>query len=95
MRCVSLVAIDPKAPLAHGGELLLRDGKPVGDVTSAAFGATLDRVVMLAMLKTGGERIDEATLGRQQFEVDIGGSRIAVRATLKAPYDPDNLRTRG
>ena len=95
MRCVSLVAIDPKAPLAHGGELLLRDGQPVGDVMSAAFGATLDRVVMLAMLKTGGGAVTEAMLTAQQFEVDIGGTRIAVRATLKAPYDPGNLRTRG
>ncbi len=94
-RCVSLIAIDAAAPLAHGGELLLRDGRPVGDVTSAAFGASLDRVVMLAMLKTGGEPISEAMLAAQKFEVDIGGTRIAVRATLKAPYDPGNLRIRG
>ena len=93
-RVVSLIAIDPAAPLAHGGELLLRDGRPVGDVTSAAFGASLDRVVMLATLKTGGQRIDEAVLAAQKFEVDIGGTRIAVRATLKAPHDPGNLRIR-
>ncbi len=94
-RCVSLVAIDADAPLAHGGELLLRDGKPVGDVTSAAYGAALERVVMLATLKTGGDKLDEASLTQETFEVDIGGHRIKVRATLKAPFDPGNFRVRG
>ena len=37
-RCVSLVAREADAPLAHGGELVLRDGRPVGEVTSAGFG---------------------------------------------------------
>ncbi len=57
---------------------VLRDGKPVGEVTSAAFGAALDRVVMLAILKTGGAALMKRGLSAQQFEVDIGGTRIAV-----------------
>ena len=93
-RCVSLVAIDAGAPLAHGGELVLHNGRPVGDVTSAAFGAALGRVVMLATLKTDGVKLDEAALSAQTFELDIGGHRIKARATLKAPYDPVNTKVR-
>jgi 4-methylaminobutanoate oxidase (formaldehyde-forming) len=93
-RVVSLVAIDTAAPMAHGGEALLRDGTAVGEVTSAAFGAALDRVVMLATLRTDGEAVTEAMLQAQKFEVDIGSTRIAVRAGLKAPYDPGNDRVR-
>ena len=42
-RFVSLVVSDPE-PLLWGGELLLRDGDPVGQVTSAAWGATVGRL---------------------------------------------------
>ncbi|MGI9409918.1 MAG: GcvT family protein, partial [Hyphomicrobiaceae bacterium] len=59
-RCLSLVAIAADAPLAHGGEAILDAGRPVGEVTSAAFGATLDRVVMLGYVETGGEHVNAA-----------------------------------
>ncbi len=39
-RIVSLVVSDP-GPMLWGGELLLRDGEPCGQVTSAAWGATV------------------------------------------------------
>ncbi len=93
-RVISLVAKNPNTPLAWGGELVLRDGKPVGDVTSAGFGAALDRVVMLALINTDGAALTEADLAASTCEVDIAGTRIPVRATLKAPYDPDGARIR-
>jgi 4-methylaminobutanoate oxidase (formaldehyde-forming) len=93
-RCVSLVAVAADAPMAHGGELVMVSGRPVGEVTSAAFGAALGRVVMLAYLDTRGEPIDESWLSRQQLEVDIAGEAIGVTASLKSPYDPANLRVR-
>ncbi|MGH6816696.1 MAG: GcvT family protein [Hyphomicrobiaceae bacterium] len=76
-RCVSLVARDADAPLGYGGELVIVDGRPAGDVTSAAFGATLNRVVMLAYV--AGETIDPT----RRFEVDIAGERIAVDARVR------------
>jgi 4-methylaminobutanoate oxidase (formaldehyde-forming) len=94
-RCLSLVAVSADAPMAHGGELVLAAGRPVGEVSSAAFGAALGRVVMLAYVDTGGRPIDEAWLGRQRLEVDIAGEAIGVTASLRAPYDPANLRVRG
>ncbi|HEX8168346.1 MAG TPA: FAD-dependent oxidoreductase [Beijerinckiaceae bacterium] len=93
-RCVSLVAADPDAPLAHGGELVLRDGRPVGEVTSAAFGAAVGRVVALGYVSSGGEAIDAAWLENGGFAVEIAGVRAPVRASLKAPYDPSSARTR-
>src|SRR3954471_4384489 len=87
-RCVSLVAQDAEAPLAHGGELVLRDGRPVGEVTSAAYGATLERVVALAYVGSEGKAIDGGWLAGGRFELDVAGARVPVRASLKAPYDP-------
>jgi 4-methylaminobutanoate oxidase (formaldehyde-forming) len=92
---VSLVAVAADAPMAHGGELVLVAGRPVGEVTSAAFGAEVGRVVMLGYVDTGGDLIDEAWLSRQRLEVDIAGEAIGVTASLRAPYDPANLRARG
>lgn len=94
-RCVSIVATAADAPLAHGGELILMNGAPVGDVSSAAFGATLDRPVMLGYIATGGRKLDDAWLAAQLFELDNGGVRSAIAVTLKAPFDPANARLRG
>jgi sarcosine dehydrogenase len=93
-RCVSLVAGDPEAPLAHGGELVLRDGRPVGEVTSGGFGATLDRVVALAYVSSSDGAIDAAWLDGGRFEVEIAGVRAPVQASLRAPYDPTSSRIR-
>jgi 4-methylaminobutanoate oxidase (formaldehyde-forming) len=93
-RCVSLVARDADAPLAHGGELVLRDGRPVGEVTSAGFGAATSRVVALAYVSSEGAAIDPAWLEAGRFELEIAGVRAPVRASLKASYDPSSARTR-
>lgn len=94
-RCVSLVARDPDAPMAHGGELVLSDGEPVGEITSAAYGAAVGRIVMLGYLQTGGKTIDEAWLTSRPLEIDLAGERVAVTASFKPPYDPSSSRLRG
>jgi sarcosine dehydrogenase len=93
-RCVCLVARDAAAPLAHGGELVLEGGQPVGEVTSAGYGASLDRVVMLAYLSTAGAVINGDALAARDYEVDIAGVPVPVRASLAAPYDPKNARVK-
>jgi 4-methylaminobutanoate oxidase (formaldehyde-forming) len=93
-RCVSLVARDTEAPLAWGGELVMVDGKPAGEVTSAGFGAALGRVVMLAMIETGGEAVTAGWLAGRRFEVDVAGMRIEVGASLAAPYDAEGKRVK-
>ena len=86
-RLLSFVATSPDTPIAHGGELLLRNGEPVGDITSAAYGHTVGGIVALGYAATGGARVDDAWLSAR-FEIDIAGERVPVRASLKAPYDP-------
>jgi 4-methylaminobutanoate oxidase (formaldehyde-forming) len=93
-RLLSFVALSPDTPLAYGGELILRDGEPAGEVTSAAFGHTLKAVVALGLVKTNGAAVDAGFLGAK-FELDIGGERVPVRASLKAPYDPSGANIKG
>jgi len=96
-RVVSFVADDPQAYL-WGGELVLRDGAPVGQVTSAAFGATVGASVGLALVGPrgshagdgGGARADRCRAGR--WQVDLAGTLVPVRVSLRAPFDPDGAR---
>jgi 4-methylaminobutanoate oxidase (formaldehyde-forming) len=67
-----------------GGELLLRDGEPAGQVTSAAWGATLGASVGLAYLRSDGPVTSEALAG-PRFEVDVAGELFGVRLFLRAP----------
>src|SRR5581483_951881 len=83
-RLLSFVAAMPDAPLAHGGELILRDDAPVGEVTSAAYGHSVGSIVALGYVATGGAPVDDAWLAAR-FEIDIAGERVAVRASRKAP----------
>ena len=82
-RLVSFVLDDP-GPMLWGGELLLRDGRPAGQVTSAAWGETVGASVGLAYLRAEGP-VTSDSLSAGRFEVDVAGERFGVRLSLKAP----------
>ncbi|MDF1602405.1 FAD-dependent oxidoreductase [Nocardioides sp. YIM 152315] len=82
-RLVSLVVSSPE-PMLWGGELLLRDGAPIGQVTSAAWGETVGSSVGLGYVRRDGP-VTSDWLSDGAFEVDVAGERYAVRASLKAP----------
>ncbi|MFC6344121.1 aminomethyltransferase family protein, partial [Nocardioides hankookensis] len=82
-RLVSLV-VDSPEPMLWGGELLLRDGSPAGQVTSAAWGETVGSCVGLGYVRHDGP-VTSDWLASGSFEVDVAGERYAVRPTLRAP----------
>jgi 4-methylaminobutanoate oxidase (formaldehyde-forming) len=82
-RVVSFVVTDPE-PMLWGGELVLRDGEPAGQVTSAAYGATVGSCVGLTLLRSDGP-VRQDDLEGSSFEVDLAGERYAARVTLTAP----------
>jgi 4-methylaminobutanoate oxidase (formaldehyde-forming) len=85
--------LEDAAALPWGDEPILRDGRVVGTVTSAAFGHTLGRAVAMGYVRDPGG-VDEAHVARGRFELDVGGDRIPARASLAAPYDPRGLRVK-
>jgi 4-methylaminobutanoate oxidase (formaldehyde-forming) len=82
-RLVSFVVEDP-TPMLWGGELLVRDGDPAGQVTSAAWGETVGSSVGLAYLRSDGPVTSESLAGARH-EVDVAGERWPVRLSLRAP----------
>ena len=73
-RLVSFVVDDPE-PMLWGGELVLRDGVPVGQVTSAAWGETVGALRRAGLRRRPGRRRRRGTgsLGGS-YAVDVGGS---------------------
>jgi 4-methylaminobutanoate oxidase (formaldehyde-forming) len=93
-RVVSFVVGDPTA-YPWGGELVLRDGRPVGQVTSAAWGGTIGAGVGLALV--GDREVGEATgewVRTGEWTVDVAGDRHPVTVGLRPPLDPLGLRLR-
>ena len=93
-RLVSFVLDDPR-PMLWGGELLLRDGLAVGQVTSAAWGETLGTCVGLGYVAEPGAAattIDWVRDGR--YAVNVGGEVHPVTVGLRAPYDPKGAKIR-
>ncbi len=91
-RLVSVLLTDPEV-MMWGGELLLCDGQPAGQVTSAAWGATLGSAVGLAYLHDpDGGVVTPGFTRSGRYEVNVGGALCPARIGLRAPYDPDGRK---
>jgi 4-methylaminobutanoate oxidase (formaldehyde-forming) len=90
-RLVQILVQDPE-PLMYHGEVVLRDGKPVGDVRAAAYGHTLGGAVGLAMVK--GDPVDSGYLEGGRWEVEVAGKIYPAALSLKPLYDPGMKRVR-
>jgi heterotetrameric sarcosine oxidase gamma subunit len=93
-RLVSLVVDDPE-PMLWGGELVIRDDRAVGQLTSAAWGTTLGSCVALGYIwHPDGGPVTTEFLTSGDYRVDVAGVRYPVTVHLRAPYDPANERIR-
>jgi glycine cleavage system aminomethyltransferase T/glycine/D-amino acid oxidase-like deaminating enzyme len=88
-RLVSFVVAGPEPPesqpMVWGGELVLRDGQPAGQVTSAAYGATVGASVGLALLRFD-RPVRQEDLEASSYEVDLAGTSYPLLVTLRAPH---------
>lgn len=93
-RIVSVAVEDPDV-LMWGGELILRDGVAAGQVTSAAWGATVGASVGLGYLWTeDGTPVTLDWIRSGSYQVTVGGSLVGMTVSTRTLYDPDSLRVR-
>ena len=92
-RVVSL-SIDAPHTNVWGNELILRNGEPVGFITSAAFGHTIGKPVALGMMTRADGWADREWIESGQYEIDLAGERYPAAVSLKALYDPDSRRVK-
>jgi 4-methylaminobutanoate oxidase (formaldehyde-forming) len=94
-RLVSLVLGDPDA-MIWGGELVLRDGVAVGQVTSGAWGETLGACAGLAYLRDpNGGILTPDVIRTGTYQVNVGGDLHPATVTLRPPFDPAGHRIHG
>jgi 4-methylaminobutanoate oxidase (formaldehyde-forming) len=89
-RLVQLQVLDPE-PLMFHGEVVHRDGVPVGYVRAASYGFTLGGAVGLAMVEAG-EPVTAGYVRDADWEIDIAGRCHPAIASLRPLYDPANER---
>lgn len=77
------ISLEDSAPQLWGGELLLRNGEPVGKVMSAAHGHTLDRPVALCRIEEPEKAIDRAYLTEGSYAIDLAGEIFPAQLHLK------------
>jgi len=93
-KLVSLV-LDDSAVMMWGGELVLRNRVPVGQVTSAAWGGTLGSCVALAYVwHPEGKVVVDDYLKTGVYEINIGGTIVGATLYTNPPFDPGNSRTK-
>lgn len=81
--------------MVWGGELVLRDGQAVGQVTSAAWSTTFHACVGLAYVwRRDGEAVSADWVREGDFRLNVGGQETAITVSLKAMYDPSNEKIR-
>ena len=79
-----------------GGELVLRDGQPVGQVMSGAWGEALGAYVGLAYVRhPDGDVVTPAHLRSGTYQVNVAGDIRPATLHLRPPYDPQGTRVRG
>ena len=91
-RLVQVRVLDPD-PLMFHGEIVYRDGQPVGYVRAASYGHTLGGAVGLAMVEPGGP-VTPDVITSGTWEVDIANTRYPAVASLRPMYDPDSARVK-
>ncbi len=90
-RLLQFLARDPAAMFYHN-EPILRDGRIVGHLSSGAYGHWLGGAVGMGYVPCAGETVDG--LLESNWAVDVAGRRVAVTASARPLYDPDNTRIR-
>ena len=86
------ILLEDPEPLMIHSEVVLRNGKPVGQVRAASYGHTLGSSVGLAMVC--GEPVDLAYLERGEWAVNIAEHIYPARVSLRPFYDPEMKRIR-
>jgi len=90
-KLASFVLRDPEVML-WGGELILRDGEPAGQVTSAAWGESLGACVALGYVQGGAASADYVKSG--SYQLSTGGVLADASVHLRPPYDPAGEKIR-
>jgi 4-methylaminobutanoate oxidase (formaldehyde-forming) len=93
-RLVQLAVDDRDVVLLHN-EPILREGRIVGETTSAAYGHTVGSDLALGYVTNPDGVVDDAWLRGGTYRLDVGGTLVPATVSLRPLYDPRSERVRG
>ena len=82
---LGLFVLDDPEAFPWGGEGILRDGKPVGEITSAGYSAKLGRAVVMGYVRGDGP-VTREFLMSGRYVIDIAGDRVPATPLAKPPF---------
>ncbi|GMQ86195.1 MAG: FAD-dependent oxidoreductase [Acidimicrobiia bacterium] len=91
-RLVQVLITDPEPMMFHG-EVVHRNGAPVGYIRSASYGFTLGGAVGLAMIEAD-EPVTGDYLNDGAWETEIVDRRYPATVSIRPLYDPSSKRVR-
>jgi 4-methylaminobutanoate oxidase (formaldehyde-forming) len=80
--------------MMYYGEIIYRDGKPVGNIMAGAYGHTLGASVAVGPVENEGGIVTAEFINSGTYEIDIAGVRYPAEASLRPMYDPGLKRVR-
>ena len=92
-RMVSVLCRDKNCWLYHG-EVLLRDGVPMGEVRAGSHGFTVGGAAGLAMVEAPEESVllTKKYIDGGKWEVIVGNEQYPVEVKLGPLFDPKNIK---
>ena len=91
-RLAGFTVDDPRAVLL-GRETILRDGQPVGYLTSGGHGHTVGKGIGLGYVRNDGG-VDDGWLAAGRYDLVIAGEVTPARLAMRPLHDPEGLRIR-
>ncbi|SDP39701.1 4-methylaminobutanoate oxidase (formaldehyde-forming) [Phyllobacterium sp. YR620] len=91
-RLVGITVIDRDVVLL-GRETILRNGEPVGYLTSGGFGYTVDSPIGYGYIRNA-EGVDDTFLAEGKYELIVANEPFAAKVHIEPLYDPRNERIR-
>jgi len=91
-RLAGFTIADPEAVLV-GRETILRNGEPVGYLTSGGFGYTVGKGIGYGYVRNPGGVSDDH-LASGTYELVVANEQFPARIALAPLYDPENLRVK-
>ena len=81
-------------PMLYYGEIIYRDGVPVGHIMAGGYGHTLGASVGVGPVENNGDVVTADYIRSGTYEIDIAGTRYPAKASLRPLYDPKLERVR-
>ncbi|MEM8497781.1 MAG: FAD-dependent oxidoreductase [Pseudomonadota bacterium] len=92
---IALLAIENAQTECLGGEAVLYKGQVIGSVTSAGFGHTVKKSLVIAFIACSAlAALENDTAEAAACQISLLGDLVPATLLSSAPYDPENTRLR-